>query len=106
MIRRPPRSTLFPYTTLFRSCNGEAREQQGHPRHVAVVLPRLVGAAQDDVIDRGGGDLRPLDDGLDGDRREVIRADVSERNAVFSHGGSQSRTNECVEPSGLMPPCL
>src|SRR5256886_17069208 len=23
MIRRPPRSTLFPYTTLFRSQNGE-----------------------------------------------------------------------------------
>src|SRR3712207_8785763 len=22
MIRRPPRSTLFPYTTLFRSCYG------------------------------------------------------------------------------------
>src|SRR2546430_11622465 len=22
MIRRPPRSTLFPYTTLFRSCDG------------------------------------------------------------------------------------
>src|SRR3712207_8472774 len=22
MIRRPPRSTLFPYTTLFRSCFG------------------------------------------------------------------------------------
>src|SRR3989442_11940691 len=22
MIRRPPRSTLFPYTTLFRSCQG------------------------------------------------------------------------------------
>ena len=22
MIRRPPRSTLFPYTTLFRSCTG------------------------------------------------------------------------------------
>src|SRR4029434_11346504 len=22
MIRRPPRSTLFPYTTLFRSCMG------------------------------------------------------------------------------------
>ena len=22
MIRRPPRSTLFPYTTLFRSTNG------------------------------------------------------------------------------------
>src|SRR5438309_5315464 len=25
MIRRPPRSTLFPYTTLFRSCIGEER---------------------------------------------------------------------------------
>src|SRR3712207_7192560 len=24
MIRRPPRSTLFPYTTLFRSCFGVA----------------------------------------------------------------------------------
>src|SRR2546421_4197252 len=33
MIRRPPRSTLFPYTTLFRSClrgtvnNGKRRKQ-------------------------------------------------------------------------------
>src|SRR5690242_20986828 len=25
MIRRPPRSTLFPYTTLFRSCIEDAR---------------------------------------------------------------------------------
>src|SRR2546430_8031848 len=26
MIRRPPRSTLFPYTTLFRSGAGDGRE--------------------------------------------------------------------------------
>src|SRR2546421_9861748 len=26
MIRRPPRSTLFPYTTLFRSIRGELHE--------------------------------------------------------------------------------
>src|SRR3989454_8148971 len=26
MIRRPPRSTLFPYTTLFRSNNGDAKD--------------------------------------------------------------------------------
>src|SRR2546422_7842838 len=26
MIRRPPRSTLFPYTTLFRSVRGHGRE--------------------------------------------------------------------------------
>src|SRR5256885_4811758 len=30
MIRRPPRSTLFPYTTLFRSQSGRAR---GAPAH-------------------------------------------------------------------------
>src|SRR2546426_8311802 len=27
MIRRPPRSTLFPYTTLFRSFKGSTSEQ-------------------------------------------------------------------------------
>src|SRR2546422_4633518 len=26
MIRRPPRSTLFPYTTLFRSCTEKRRK--------------------------------------------------------------------------------
>src|SRR3712207_7048892 len=30
MIRRPPRSTLFPYTTLFRS--GGGRRRRGDPR--------------------------------------------------------------------------
>src|SRR3712207_7611999 len=29
MIRRPPRSTLFPYTTLFRSALGDHRIQAG-----------------------------------------------------------------------------
>src|SRR5256885_11982750 len=28
MIRRPPRSTLFPYTTLFRSGNEDARSDR------------------------------------------------------------------------------
>src|SRR3712207_6934081 len=28
MIRRPPRSTLFPYTTLFRSIQAEQRAEQ------------------------------------------------------------------------------
>src|SRR2546430_3929616 len=34
MIRRPPRSTLFPYTTLFRSLVGEDRRlrPRGRPR--------------------------------------------------------------------------
>src|SRR2546427_12734265 len=28
MIRRPPRSTLFPYTTLFRSAGGDAQTRK------------------------------------------------------------------------------
>src|SRR3712207_8792722 len=32
MIRRPPRSTLFPYTTLFRSCERYAPEVRSAPR--------------------------------------------------------------------------
>src|SRR2546422_8531254 len=31
MIRRPPRSTLFPYTTLFRSDRGEERGRRRPP---------------------------------------------------------------------------
>src|SRR5256885_8739399 len=30
MIRRPPRSTLFPYTTLFRSVHPPLRSRMGH----------------------------------------------------------------------------
>src|SRR3712207_7660169 len=37
MIRRPPRSTLFPYTTLFRSVHprADAGAQRRRPRHDA-----------------------------------------------------------------------
>src|SRR3712207_7665253 len=31
MIRRPPRSTLFPYTTLFRSDEGESFDGEPEP---------------------------------------------------------------------------
>src|SRR5689334_23571035 len=33
MIRRPPRSTLFPYTTLFRSRDGEVRQERIRRHH-------------------------------------------------------------------------
>src|SRR3712207_8540724 len=36
MIRRPPRSTLFPYTTLFRSGEGRALAAHALERDVAV----------------------------------------------------------------------
>src|SRR5256885_12293483 len=45
MIRRPPRSTLFPYTTLFRS-------QLAHPAAAHVPLHRLPVGTR--LHDRGG----------------------------------------------------
>src|SRR3712207_8168573 len=33
MIRRPPRSTLFPYTTLFRSCQSRVRPHASKQAH-------------------------------------------------------------------------
>src|SRR5256885_8345520 len=51
MIRRPPRSTLFPYTTLFRSVGGlgvriTRRCRKGFDALVAVEAPGLAGFAQ------------------------------------------------------------
>src|SRR5438445_2639939 len=47
MIRRPPRSTLFPYTTLFRSHQGGDRDERDAVPHklllVGVVAPVRAG---------------------------------------------------------------
>src|SRR3712207_7635775 len=63
MIRRPPRSTLFPYTTLFRSdvevrTLGEVRvEQAVAPVGVAEVVGDDAG--QDELLEGEGGEDRP-----------------------------------------------
>src|SRR5687768_17812869 len=46
MIRRPPRSTLFPYTTLFRSARARGRRLRRSPSGGSC-LPRRPGQAQD-----------------------------------------------------------
>src|SRR3712207_4485736 len=54
MIRRPPRSTLFPYTTLFRSVRGD-------PEAVVVPRPVLPSVALPCVVARRDrGDVRPV----------------------------------------------
>src|SRR3712207_8894697 len=60
MIRRPPRSTLFPYTTLFRS-----EDEVSDPLHLPLGRPRkliegrgLRVAAQSGVPRRNGDDTR------------------------------------------------
>src|SRR2546422_1757126 len=59
MIRRPPRSTLFPYTTLFRSLFDERRiqrEEVGHqllqifPRRWIERELRLLGLGQEGLV--------------------------------------------------------
>src|SRR5947199_2442771 len=49
MIRRPPRSTLFPYTTLFRSWDDRVLDGA----EVGIVLVVIVGVALEDVTDGG-----------------------------------------------------
>src|SRR5687768_18013163 len=51
MIRRPPRSTLFPYTTLFRSAAIGERYQRG--------VGWLIGMDAPQVVTRASGDDAP-----------------------------------------------
>src|SRR3712207_6857649 len=62
MIRRPPRSTLFPYTTLFRSRVGDLLPPQVLLGEAAEVRRRGgvmgVGVREEPAEDRVLGDLR------------------------------------------------
>src|SRR5256712_5269090 len=57
MIRRPPRSTLFPYTTLFRSQAFEIAEQLGWRLPSAVVAP-MAGGSLVTKLHKGFGEFR------------------------------------------------
>src|SRR2546426_5632827 len=55
MIRRPPRSTLFPYTTLFRSHRGEPRHREGADRRRGHLRNRRRAVGRGDPEERAGG---------------------------------------------------
>src|SRR3712207_8114324 len=75
MIRRPPRSTLFPYTTLFRSGRGRRLVDRVHERERAEEVPEDPRA--DDEADVAPGDAEaPL--AREHDEREERGADRSE----------------------------
>src|SRR3712207_7533101 len=64
MIRRPPRSTLFPYTTLFRSLRDDGAG--GHDRaraDVRAVHDHAAHADQDVVVDPRTVQHHPVADG-------------------------------------------
>src|SRR2546426_7747448 len=59
MIRRPPRSTLFPYTTLFRSQVGPLAEQEPRQQRPGGRRQRPRDRRQRLVLDpRGPGDRK------------------------------------------------
>src|SRR5260370_42023622 len=97
MIRRPPRSTLFPYTTLFRSADLVAQQAaqalddgQAQPR-ATVVAMAFVQAAEflEDLVLQAFGNARSLVVHLDAqllalapaadDDAEIGRASCRER---------------------------
>src|SRR6266446_10907835 len=52
MVRRPPRSTLFPYTTLFRSERGNAEIVEILARHVSSMPVKSAGKGFRALLDR------------------------------------------------------
>src|SRR5689334_24821649 len=71
MIRRPPRSTLFPYTTLFRS----------NPLHVARDLVVLL--ADDARVEHARGRIERVDCGVDRKSTRLNSSHSSISYAVF-----------------------
>src|SRR3712207_7248935 len=74
MIRRPPRSTLFPYTTLFRS-RGVLTEAQRARAATVVRLSRLDRAAVEELVGATVGHT----DGLGGRRSEEHTSELQSR---------------------------
>src|SRR3712207_8425250 len=59
MIRRPPRSTLFPYTTLFRSRLPGVGLREPQPRRAALGPAEGVARRRDPLPLRGDGAVLP-----------------------------------------------
>src|SRR3712207_8185091 len=89
MIRRPPRSTLFPYTTLFRS-GSDRPVREGAPRQLAEAVGVLVedldhlgaeGAAHVGLGDRASqdADVERVPEGLRKARSEEHTSELQSR---------------------------
>src|SRR5256885_6751239 len=87
MIRRPPRSTLFPYTTLFRSWCGRPRSPG---------LTGLARARRRHVAGRQCGQRSAL-----GGERERQRGDPAEHRRI-GRERSEEHTSELQSPCNLV----
>src|SRR3712207_8339804 len=96
MIRRPPRSTLFPYTTLFRS-RAALVASADEPRHSHALLRRSVMAAA------GGERVRRDDRRRD---RKSTRLNSSHANisyAVFCLKKKNHQFRQTSTPNSFFP---
>src|SRR5256885_9846972 len=92
MIRRPPRSTLFPYTTLFRSPVEQLGEEVRGPHGVLLAQPvPRVGEAQ--LIGR------PAQPRIEGVRHRVEFARVQ---PGLGQARSEEHTSELQSPCNLV----
>src|SRR5687768_18022480 len=82
MLRRPPRSTLFPYTTLFRSRRARQGSRLLQPGVAAGRLPEP--AANDGAA--AGGDGADHVDRAGGASPVVLRVDRKSTRLNSSHG--------------------
>src|SRR3712207_7518141 len=100
MIRRPPRSTLFPYTTLFRSL------EAGADAHLAVHLD-LAAALLHDAERRREAESCPFARPFRGVDRKSTRLNSSHANisyAVFCLKKKKKKVNVIVQ--NLIPQCI
>src|SRR5256885_9714781 len=92
MIRRPPRSTLFPYTTLFRSDRGEALGV-AHLVFARDVLP----VEEEAVIVRGAHGFD-----LGAQTAQRIAMDAGEEAPVAPFHRSEEHTSELQSPCNIV----
>src|SRR2546430_12163654 len=87
MIRRPPRSTLFPYTTLFRSLATTARGRPAasiageSPSHVRGPAKILTG----NILEQRELFFAPVEGGEAGHTRPVLKIDRKSTRLNSSH---------------------
>src|SRR3712207_7858274 len=87
MIRRPPRSTLFPYTTLFRSARGQEPEDHCFPHGSFVPRYGVSNPPESLPLDRArrlGGDVvgDPVDAWDLADRSEEHTSELQSRQYI------------------------
>src|SRR3712207_9204446 len=92
MIRRPPRSTLFPYTTLFRSDDVEGQPGDvGVDLHEQRVLRQPAG--DDQLRHRHARLLEGLDDGAGAERGRLDQGAVGVLGAAGQGDRKSTRLN-------------